>query len=107
MHTRQTRCPRHACRPCVKRAPRPHRRRPFPAQASTLGLLTAEAEALAPPPVQAAALRQMGLELAQRGRAADAAPLLRRALALAPEDEAAAAALAMLRARFGSVGDLT
>ena len=79
----------------------------FQAQASTLGLLTAEAEALAPPPVQAAALRQMGLELAQRGRAADAAPLLRRALALAPEDEAAAAALAMLRARFGSVGDLT
>ena len=70
----------------------------------TLHAVSAEVEApgghLAPTQ-RAPAYRQLGVELAQRGRAHDAAPLLRRALDLEPGDDVANTALEMLRARFG------
>ena len=50
---------------------------------------------------RAPAYRQLGLELAQRGRVHDAAPLLRRALDLEPGDDVTTTALEMLRMRFG------
>ena len=62
----------------------------------TLRHLTAEAERL-PRAERAHAYRQLGLDLAQRGRAHDAAALLRRAVELAPADGDAAAALALLQ----------
>ena len=65
--------------------------------------LTAEAAAL-DPPLRASAYRQLGLDLAQRGRAHEAAALLRQAVELKPDDDDAAAVLTLMEQRFGGAG---
>eukprot|EP00966_Prymnesium_polylepis_P055593 1285796-Prymnesium_polylepis.1 len=67
----------------------------------TLRLAEREVEDLERP-LRAPALRQLGLDLAQRGRAADASALLQRSLELEPDQEVAAV-LQTLRARFGGL----
>lgn len=67
---------------------------------TTLRQLEAEIDHL-DPRSRAPALRQLGFDLAQRGRAFEASALLQRALTLAPGDAEAGEALAGLRARFG------
>ena len=69
----------------------------------TLRHLTAEAAALRPP-LRASAYRQLGTELAQRGRGPEAMALLRVAAELEPRDADAAAMLATLERQFGGAG---
>jgi len=54
--------------------------------------------------VRASAYRQLGLDLAQRGRGHEAAALLRMALELEPDDGDAAVMLKMLERQFGGAG---